>query len=136
MDAMTVVAVGHVIATIVEGLAGPEDVAADVDLEPSSMLDRQPSSVGAFNPARPCFRGSPGGPPRPAVDAASASFLCRPAAPAGATRRCADDHWLWPTLHRFNVQLRVWTNYARGSHTPSRPDPPVTDQSVLRLVPG
>ena len=37
------------------------------------------------------------------------------------------DRWLWPTLHRLNVQLRVWTKCTGGSHAPSRPPPPATD---------
>jgi hypothetical protein len=31
------------------------------------------------------------------------------------------DRWLWPTLHRLNVQLACGTN--GGTHTPSRPGP-------------
>ena len=32
------------------------------------------------------------------------------------------DRWLWPTLHRLNTQLRVWTKCTGGTHT----DPPPT----------
>ena len=39
------------------------------------------------------------------------------------------DRWLWPTLARLNVQLRVWAKCIGGSHTPSRPAPPVTDEA-------
>jgi hypothetical protein len=39
------------------------------------------------------------------------------------------DRWMWPTLHRLNVQLRVWAKCTGGSHVPSRPAPPVTDES-------
>jgi len=38
------------------------------------------------------------------------------------------DRWMWPTLHRLNVQLRVWAKCTGGSHAPSRPAPPVTDE--------
>jgi hypothetical protein len=39
------------------------------------------------------------------------------------------DRWLWPTLHRLNLQLRVWAKCTGGSHTPSRPAPPATDDA-------
>ena len=39
------------------------------------------------------------------------------------------DRWLWPTLHRLNLQLRVWAKCTGGSHVPSRPAPPVTDEA-------
>jgi hypothetical protein len=39
------------------------------------------------------------------------------------------DRWLWPTLHRLNVQLHVWAKCTGGSHAPSRPAPPVTDEA-------
>jgi len=28
------------------------------------------------------------------------------------------DRWLWPTLHRLNMQLRVWARCTGGNHTP------------------
>jgi hypothetical protein len=37
------------------------------------------------------------------------------------------DRWLWPTLHRLNVQLRVWTKCTGGTHKPDRPVQPLTD---------
>jgi hypothetical protein len=37
------------------------------------------------------------------------------------------DRWLWPCLHRLNVQLRVWGKCTGGAHAESRPAPPVTD---------
>ncbi len=39
------------------------------------------------------------------------------------------DRWMWPTLHRLNLQLRVWGKCTGGSHVPSRPAPPVTDEA-------
>jgi hypothetical protein len=39
------------------------------------------------------------------------------------------DRWLWPTWHRLNIQLRVWTKCTGGSHAPLRPAPPVTDEA-------
>ena len=39
------------------------------------------------------------------------------------------DRWLWPTLARLNVQLRVWAKCTGGNHAPSRPAPPVTDEA-------
>jgi hypothetical protein len=39
------------------------------------------------------------------------------------------DRWLWPTLHRLNLQVRVWAKCTGGSHVPSRPAPPVTDEA-------
>ncbi|MHB8187650.1 MAG: hypothetical protein ACYDDU_16555 [Dermatophilaceae bacterium] len=39
------------------------------------------------------------------------------------------DRWLWPTLHRLNLQLRVWAKCTGGSHAPSRPGPLVTDEA-------
>jgi hypothetical protein len=39
------------------------------------------------------------------------------------------DRWLWPTLHRLNGQLHVWAKCTGGSHAPSRPAPPVTDEA-------
>ena len=39
------------------------------------------------------------------------------------------DRWMWPTLHRLNLQLRVWAKCTGGSHAPSRPGPPVTDEA-------
>lgn len=39
------------------------------------------------------------------------------------------DRWLWPTLHRLNVQLHVWTKCTGSSHTPLRPSPPVTNDA-------
>ena len=39
------------------------------------------------------------------------------------------DRWLWPTLHRLNVQLRVWAKCTGGSHAESRPAPPLTDET-------
>jgi len=38
------------------------------------------------------------------------------------------DRWLWPTLHRLNIQLHVWGKCTGGAHTESRPAPPVTDE--------
>ena len=32
-------------------------------------------------------------------------------------------------MHRLNVQLRVWVKCTGGSHVPSRPGPPVTDEA-------
>jgi hypothetical protein len=43
------------------------------------------------------------------------------------------DRWLWPTLHRLNVQLHVWAKCTGGSHAPSRPAPPVTDDPSFAL---
>lgn len=37
--------------------------------------------------------------------------------------------WLWPTLHRLNVQLRVWNKCTGGIHTPSRPGLLLTDEA-------
>ena len=39
------------------------------------------------------------------------------------------DRWLWPCLHRLNVQLRVWGKCTGGAHAESRPAPPVTDEA-------
>ena len=39
------------------------------------------------------------------------------------------DRWMWPTLHRLNLQLRVWAKCTGGSHAPSRPGPLVTDEA-------
>jgi hypothetical protein len=39
------------------------------------------------------------------------------------------DRWLWPTLHRLNVQLRVWNKCTGGIHTPSRPGLLLTDEA-------
>ena len=36
------------------------------------------------------------------------------------------DRWLWPALHRLNVQLRVWPKCTGGTHEPARPGPPLT----------
>lgn len=41
------------------------------------------------------------------------------------------DRWLWPTLHRLNVQLHVWTKCTGGSHAPSRPVPTCHRRRVL-----
>jgi hypothetical protein len=43
------------------------------------------------------------------------------------------ERWLWPTLHRLNVQLRVWGKCTGGSHAASRPAPPVTDEASFAL---
>jgi len=37
------------------------------------------------------------------------------------------DRCLWPTLHRLNIQLRVWAKCAGGSHHPVSPLSPPTD---------
>jgi hypothetical protein len=39
------------------------------------------------------------------------------------------DRWLWPTLHRLNVQLHVWAKCTGGGHVPARPAPPFTDEA-------
>ena len=45
------------------------------------------------------------------------------------------DRWLWPTLHRLNAQLHVWAKCAGGSHVPSRPTPPLTnDESFASFL--
>jgi hypothetical protein len=41
------------------------------------------------------------------------------------------DRWLWPTLHRLNVQLHVWAKCTGGSHAPSRPVPTCHRRRVL-----
>ncbi len=38
------------------------------------------------------------------------------------------DRWLWPALHRLNVQLRVWPKCTGGTHEPSRTGLPLTDK--------
>jgi len=39
------------------------------------------------------------------------------------------DRWLWPALHRLNVQLRVWAKCTGGTHEPARPGPPLTGET-------
>jgi hypothetical protein len=39
------------------------------------------------------------------------------------------DRWLWPTLHRLNVQLHVWAKCTGGGHVPPRTVPPFTDEA-------
>ncbi len=39
------------------------------------------------------------------------------------------DRWLWPALHRLNVQLRVWPKCTGGTHEPARPGPPLTGET-------
>ena len=47
------------------------------------------------------------------------------------------DRWLWPTLARLNIQLRVWAKCTGGAHAEPRPAPPVTDEaSFTSFLPG
>jgi hypothetical protein len=39
------------------------------------------------------------------------------------------DRWLWPTLHRLNVQLHVWNKCTGGIHAPPRPGLVLTDEA-------
>jgi len=44
------------------------------------------------------------------------------------------DRWLWPALHRLNVQLRVWPKCTGGTHEPARPGPQLTDGEAFQTV--
>jgi len=44
------------------------------------------------------------------------------------------DRWLWPALHRLNVQLRVWPKCTGGTHEPARPRPPLTGETDFTTV--
>ena len=44
------------------------------------------------------------------------------------------DRWMWPTLHRLNLQLRVWAKCTGGAHAESRPGPPVTEEASFTSV--
>jgi hypothetical protein len=60
----------------------------------------------------------------------SNSLLWEPHSPAASVALINwHDRWLWPTLHRLNMQLRVWAKCTGGSHAPSRPTPPATDEA-------
>jgi len=39
------------------------------------------------------------------------------------------DRWLWPALHRLNVQLRVWPKCTGGTHEPTRTGPQSTEET-------
>ena len=39
------------------------------------------------------------------------------------------DRWLWPALHRLNVQLRIWPKCTGGTHEPARTGPPLTSET-------